>query len=84
MAVDLQAEYQKRQSLLHELTVRFRNEYLSQLVQRAKEKHHNKPQVGDVVLVGADDQRRLHWPMAVISELIPGRDGAVRVARVRT
>ena len=84
LAVDLQGEYQKRQSLLHELTVRFRNEYLSQLVQRAKEKHHKKPQVGDVVLVGADDQRRLHWPMAVISELIPGRDGAVRVARVRT
>ena len=84
LAVVLQGEYRKRQSLLQELTVRFRNGYLSQLVQCAKEKHHKSPQVGDVVLVGADDQRRLHWPMAVITELIPGRDGAVRVARVRT
>jgi len=86
LEVDLRREYQKRQSLLHELTIRFRNEYLSQLVQRAKEKQHNRPEphVGDVVLVGADDQKRLHWPMAKIVELIPGRDGAVRVARVKT
>jgi len=36
------------------------------------------------VLVGVDDQRRLHWSMAKIIELIPGRDGTVRVARVKT
>jgi len=84
LAVGLQAEYKKRQSLQRELTVRFRNEYLSQLVQRANEKPRKRPQVGDMVLVGADDQRRIHWPMARIVELIPGRDGAVRVARVKT
>ena len=86
LEVDLHKEYQKRQSLLRELTVRLRNEYLSQLVQQAKEKCHNRPvpHIGDVVLVGADDQKRLHWPMAKIIELIPGRDGAIRVARVRT
>ena len=35
------------------------------------------------MLVGADNQRIL-WPMARILELIPGRDGIVRVARVKT
>ena len=84
LSTDLQREYQKRQSLQKELTTRFRNEYLSLLVQRAKERSHKRPQVGDVVLVGADDQRRLHWPMAKIIELIPGRDGTVRVAKVKT
>jgi len=37
-----------------------------------------------MMLVGADDQKRLHWPMAKIVELIPDRDGAIRVARVKT
>ena len=81
---DLTEEYQKRQSLQQELKLRFRNEYLALLVQRAKEKRRNHPTVGDVVLVGADDQKRIQWPLGRIIELIPGRDGAVRTARVRT
>jgi len=36
------------------------------------------------VLVGANDQRRIHWPMARIVELIPGRNDIIRVARVKT
>ena len=84
LEADFQEEFQKRQSLQQELKIRFRNEYLALLVQRAKEKSRRQPKVGDVVLVGADDQKRLHWPMARIIELIPGRDGAVRVAKVKT
>jgi len=55
LGTDLQEEYLKRQCLLQELTNRFRSEYLSQLVQHAKEKHYKRPQVGDVILVGSDD-----------------------------
>ena len=51
LEVNLHEEYRKRQSLIRKLSVRFRNEYLSQLVQRAKENRHRKPKVGDVVLV---------------------------------
>ena len=43
LSADLQREYQKRQSLQKELTTRFRNEYLSLLVQRAKERSHKRP-----------------------------------------
>ena len=84
LAVDLSAEYKRRMSLQRELTNRFKNEYLSLLVQRAKEKKQNQPSVGDVVLIGADDQKRVHWPLGKIIELIPGRDGSIRTARVKT
>jgi hypothetical protein len=40
--------------------------------------------VGDVVLVGADNKKRWEWPMAKILELIPGKDGTVRVAKIKT
>lgn len=39
---------------------------------------------GDVVLMGADNKKRLDWALAKILELIPGKDGSVRVAKLRT
>jgi len=80
---DLRDNYKKRQSLQQELKNRFQREYLSQLVQRAKEVNNQQPKVGDVVLVGSEDKRRLQWPLARIVELIPGRDGVVRTTRVK-
>jgi len=53
-------------------------------VQRAKECSVRIPKIGDIVFVGADDRRRLQWPMARIVDLIPGRDGVVRTAKVKT
>jgi len=76
--------YQKRQSIQHELRNRFRKEYLGQLIQRAKERHCKSVKVGDVVFVGSDDKKRLQWPLAKVVELIPGRDGLVRVAKLKT
>ena len=35
------------------------------------------PKIGDVLLVGSDDRKRLQWPVARIVELIPGRDGVL-------
>jgi len=76
--------YQEKRTLLDDLKTRFRREYLSQLVQRGKEKSVRTFRVGDVVLVGADNKRRWEWPMARIVELLPGKDGHVRVAKVKT
>jgi len=36
------------------------------------------------VFVGSDDKKRLQWPLAKVVELIPGRDGLVRVAKLKT
>jgi len=60
----LQQNYQKQQSLLKELQDKFKREYLALLVQRAKECRAKTPKIGEVVLVGSDDHRRLQWPMA--------------------
>jgi hypothetical protein len=69
--------------LREELRERFRREYLSQLIHRGKAKDCKKLLVGDIVLVGADQKKRLLWPMGRIVELLPGADGKVRVAKVQ-
>ncbi|GFS89836.1 DUF5641 domain-containing protein [Trichonephila clavipes] len=41
-------------------------------------------EVGDVVLIGHDNVRRIDWPLGVVLEVYPGKDGVPRVARIRT
>ncbi|EGI59350.1 hypothetical protein G5I_12490 [Acromyrmex echinatior] len=40
--------------------------------------------VGDVVLIENNLQKRLDWPLAVIREVYPGKDGYVRVVKLKT
>ncbi|GFT63529.1 uncharacterized protein NPIL_378471 [Nephila pilipes] len=40
--------------------------------------------VGDVVLVEDINKRCIHWPLAKIIEIFPGRDNVVRLAKVKT
>ncbi|XP_035712961.1 uncharacterized protein LOC118437745 [Folsomia candida] len=80
----LRQQYRGLVALREELRSRFRKEYLSQLVQRGKELNPEKFQVGDVVLVGSDNKKRVDWPMARVEQLLPGKDGKVRVARLKT
>ncbi|GFX37073.1 integrase catalytic domain-containing protein [Trichonephila clavipes] len=61
-----------RSKLLKDLRQRFRNEYLSQLIQKHNEKESRDPQIGEVVLVGDDNKKRLFWALAKIIELIQG------------
>ncbi|UYV76691.1 hypothetical protein LAZ67_14001775 [Cordylochernes scorpioides] len=78
-----QDRYRHCLRLREALRSRFRSEYLGQLVQKANERTP-KLSVGDVAIVKVEDKRRLHWPVARIVELFPGRDGHSRVAKVRT
>ncbi|UYV80830.1 hypothetical protein LAZ67_19001901 [Cordylochernes scorpioides] len=78
-----QGRYRHCQRLREALRSRIQSEYLGQLVQKANERTP-KLSVGDVVIVKVEDKRRLHWPMARIVELLTGRDGHSRVAKVRT
>lgn len=78
-------EYKAMQILRRELRERFRKEYLGLLVQRGNErKSRYQLEEGDIVLVGCDNRKRLDWPMGRIVELIYGRDGVRRVAKVKT
>ncbi|UYV62512.1 SPNS3 [Cordylochernes scorpioides] len=67
--------------LRDELKSRFRKEYLSLLVQRNRRIYNPKLQAGDVVLVGMDNKKRNFWPLAVIEEILFGRDGVNRLVK---
>ena len=79
----------KRQALtLQHFKSRWRHEYLTSLREYHKKTTgygttKQRITVGDVVLV-QDDGPRINWRLAVVEELIVGRDGLVRAAHVRT
>ncbi|GFS74177.1 DUF5641 domain-containing protein [Nephila pilipes] len=73
-----------RSKLLKDLRQRFRKEYFGQLVQKHNEKQSRNPQIGEIVLIGDDNKKRLFWPLAKIIELIPGRDGTIRPVKLKT
>lgn len=73
------------QKIREHLKVRFRDEYLSQLVNYHQNRApHAELKAGDIVLVASENTKRLQWPLARVLEVHPGRDGTARVARVKT
>jgi hypothetical protein len=68
-----------RQKVEEILRQRFKKEYLGQLVLTAKKKGR-KLQPREVVFLGAENSKWIDWPLAVVEELIPGRNGEVRTA----
>ena len=41
-------------------------------------------QVGSLVLVQGETRHRLSWPIGVVKQVFPGRDGVVRAAEIKT
>jgi hypothetical protein len=70
--------------LKEELKQRFRSEYLGLLMKKPLQRKPRELHVGDIVIVGVDNKKRYDWPLARVLEIIKGRDGAVRVAKVKT
>ncbi|GBM61402.1 hypothetical protein AVEN_70764-1 [Araneus ventricosus] len=73
-----------RQHFQKKLRNRFRNEYLGLLVQRTKCRDTRKLAVGDIVLVGADNCKRINWPLGRVTDIIPAKDGIVRLVKIQT
>ncbi|XP_071042214.1 uncharacterized protein [Parasteatoda tepidariorum] len=71
------------QKLREDLKQRFRNEYLAQLVHKGI-RRNDVINIGDIVLIGQDNARRIDWPLGIVLELYPGKDSIPRVARLRT
>nr|XP_015912434.2 uncharacterized protein LOC107443168 [Parasteatoda tepidariorum] len=80
----LNKRFRYRQKLKEDIMKRFRIEYLSQLNNHSQNKLPTTLKVGQIVLVGNDNAKRLDWPMAKILELYPGVDRNSRVARIKT
>lgn len=70
------------QRLREELRTRFKDEYLTELIQRGREKNGGI-KVGDVVLVESEE-RRVKWPLGLVTQIYTGKDGVDRTAKVKT
>ncbi|GFV20637.1 integrase catalytic domain-containing protein [Trichonephila clavipes] len=40
--------------------------------------------LGEIVLIGDDIKKRMHWPLAKVIRLIPGKDGKIRTVELKT
>ena len=81
------ARFKYLSSTLAHFWGRWRKEYLANLREFHKTKRTRQSkaviQVGDVVTVYEDGKKRNEWKLAVIEELVRGRDGVVRGAKIR-
>ncbi|KAJ8914527.1 hypothetical protein NQ315_002800, partial [Exocentrus adspersus] len=68
-----------RQRLQANLRHRFRNEYLGQLKLMRQRSTSRAVTLDEVVLIGNDQDKRLVWPLGRIREIIPGKDGVIRL-----
>lgn len=82
---DLLTRFSLLDKLVQSFWKRWKREYLHNLQTRTK---WNKPatpiSVGTVVVIVNDNTPPLQWPLAIVKEVFPGKDGIVRVARVQT
>ena len=66
---------------------RWQREYLTALRERHNLVHktaNHKIKVGDAVIVRTDNKNRGKWPLAVVQQIFPGRDGYTRAVQLRT
>ena len=74
-----------RQAILKNLRSCFRSEYLGALIHRKGKKPVKYTiNVGDMVMVGADNKKRIYWPLGRITQVIPGKDEKIRLLKVQT
>ena len=71
--------------LMKHFWVRWKQEYLTSLREfhRTTGRNDQNVNVGEVVLIH-DDIPRVHWKLAVIKEVVKGKDGLIRSAVIRT
>jgi hypothetical protein len=70
-----------RQKVKESLRQMFKEQHLGQLVLTVK-KQGRRLQPGEIVLIGVANSKKMDWPLAVVEEIIPGRDCEVRLVRL--
>ncbi|GFX52971.1 bel12-ag transposon polyprotein [Trichonephila clavipes] len=71
------------QKVRENLKQRIKREYLG-FLRSSVIKREDKINEGDIVLIGTDDKKRLHWLLGRVLELFPGKDGIIRLVKLRT
>ncbi|GBL88878.1 hypothetical protein AVEN_158982-1 [Araneus ventricosus] len=83
-STNLQKRFLYRLKLREDLRKRFRSEYLRQLRSYAKSSRNRYTFcVGDIVLIEST-AKRINWPLGKVVQLIEGKDGVVRLVKIRT
>ncbi|XP_078345136.1 uncharacterized protein LOC144667518 [Oculina patagonica] len=85
--VDLRRRAKHLSKCKNALWKRWSSEYVRSLRERHNLKHPGKPctlAVGDVVILKSEDKNRGKWPLGIVQELYPGRDGVVRAVKLRS
>ena len=74
-----------QEKLIRHFRQRWRHEYLTSLREHHQTSGNNTQSiaVGDVVQIH-DETPRSRWKLAVVEELIQGKDGLTRAAKIRT
>ncbi|KAJ8968554.1 hypothetical protein NQ317_001752 [Molorchus minor] len=80
----LSRKVRNQQRLRDDLRKRFRLEYLGQLKLLCEKRSNVSVKLGDVVLIENDSVKRIEWPIGRVVELLPGKDGCIRLVRVKT
>lgn len=39
---------------------------------------------GDIIMLDPDNLKRLDWPLARVTKVFPGKDGIIRIVKVKT
>ena len=85
--VELRKSTKRLEKCKEMLWKRWTNKYLKGLRERHNLKHHNKKsflKLGDVDVIQSDERNWIKWKLGIVESLIPGRDGRVRAARLRS
>ena len=84
---DLRRRARFLQTCKDHMWARWQREYLTALRERHNLTHktaNHKIKVGDAVIVRTDNKNRGKWPLAVVQQIFPGRDGYTRAVQLRT
>ena len=73
------------QALTDHIWRRWKREYLHTLIHRRKWHTDRRDlAVGDMVLLAETDSPRGHWPLARVTQVLPGPDGRTRTVQIKT
>lgn len=82
---EMKERYKHRKKVRESLWRLFANQYLQELMGYSKwTKKTDNFKVSDVVLITDELVGRPYWPLGIIEEVFPGRDGLVRSVVIRT
>jgi len=83
--LNLRKQWRLSQRLSDKFWRRWLREYLPSLTRRSKwHKTEGEVRLGSIVVVADPNLPRNTWPLGIIEELFPGKDGKSRVVAVRT